>query len=52
MLLVMAKRKMLEPLIPLEDLKKVLSGLARVPRDKVEEARPAPKPYPKKGPDS
>jgi hypothetical protein len=37
-------REPLEPLIPIEDLKRVVSGLIAVPKDKV----PKPKAEPKK----
>lgn len=39
----MSDKKRLEPLIPLDDLKKVVSGLLRVPKDeidKIEAERP------------
>jgi hypothetical protein len=35
--------KELQPLIPFEDLKKVVAGLARVPKDAISKAKPKKK---------
>ena len=43
----MARRKPLDPLIPLEELKKVVQGLAAVPKDAIGKPKPE-KPEPKK----
>jgi hypothetical protein len=39
----MAKRKPLEPLIPLDDLKKVLAKIVAFPKDALAKATPAEK---------
>jgi hypothetical protein len=46
----MPHKKPLDPLIPLEDLKKVLAGIARVPKDAVTARKPKGKKAPKKSP--
>jgi len=37
-------KKPLEPLIPLEDLKKVVSALARIPKDAISKSKARPEP--------
>lgn len=37
------KKKLLEPLIPLDRLKSVLAGLIAVPKDKIVKAKPKKK---------
>ena len=39
----MPREKPLDPLIPLDSLKKVVQGLAQVPKDAVTRPRPEPK---------
>jgi len=37
------KRKPLEPLIPLEQFKKLVAKLSRVPKDEIDKPKPEPK---------
>ena len=37
------KKLMLDPLIPIADLKKVVKGLVAVPKAKIKKAKPRPK---------